>query len=138
MLCRFAPFRAGAAEELFHKASRIPWELWLNQEIKLDIEARVEYSRISHEGRVAEIISESIEKSLREKGPLHPSDTLAKDMEHRAPGESTDGRLQTDDFELRQKILVRLLENRCGISIDMSGAHLHQRGYRLRHTGRPA
>ncbi len=88
VLCRLAPFRAGAAEELFHKASRIPWELWLNQDIKLDIEARVEYSRISHEGRVAEVISESIEKSLRKKGPLHPSDTLVKDSECRAPGES--------------------------------------------------
>ena len=94
VLCRFAPFRAGAAEELFYKASRIPWELWLNQEIKLDIEARVEYSRISHEGRVAEIIAESIEKSLRKKGPLHPSDTIVKDREHGAPGESTAGRLQ--------------------------------------------
>ena len=137
VLCRLAPFRAGTAEELFYKASRIPWELWLNREIKLDIEASVEYSRISHEGRVAEIILESIEKSLRKKGPLHPSDTLVKDMEHREPGESTAGRLQSDDSELKQKILVRLLENHCGISIDMSGAHLHQRGYRLRHTGAP-
>ncbi len=119
VLCRFAPFRAGAAEELFNKASRIPWELWLNQEIKLDIEASVEYSRISHEGRVAEIIAESIEKSLREKGPRHTSDT------------------QSEDSELKQKILVRLLENQCRISIDMSGAHLHQRGYRLRHSGAP-
>jgi 23S rRNA G2445 N2-methylase RlmL len=42
-----------------------------------------------------------------------------------------------DDSELKQKILVRLLEDHCRISIDMSGAHLHQRGYRLRHTGAP-
>ena len=137
VLCRLAPFRAGAAEELFNKASRIPWELWLNQEIKLDIKARVEYSRISHEGSVAEIISESIEKSLGKKGPLHPSDSPVKEKEHRAPGESTAGRLQSDDSELKQKILVRLIENHCRISIDMSGAHLHQRGYRLWHTGAP-
>src|SRR5208283_5942384 len=45
VLCRLAAFRAGVAEELFNKASRIPWQLWLNQEIKLDIKARVEYSR---------------------------------------------------------------------------------------------
>ena len=67
VLCRLAPFRAGAAEELFYKALRIPWELWLNRDIKLDIETSVEYSRISHEGRVAEVLAESIEKSLREK-----------------------------------------------------------------------
>ena len=137
VLCRLAPFRAGAAEELFHKASRIPWVLWLNQDIKLDIEARVEYSRISHEGRVAEVISECIEKSLKTKGPLHPSDTLVKDSGRRAPGESAAAGPQSDDSELKQKILVRLLEDRCRISIDMSGAHLHQRGYRLRHTGAP-
>ncbi|MGO8944678.1 MAG: THUMP domain-containing class I SAM-dependent RNA methyltransferase [Syntrophobacteraceae bacterium] len=137
VLCRLAPFRAGAVEELFHKASRIPWELWLNPDVKLHIGASVEYSRISHEGRVAEVISESIEKSLREKGPLHPPDSRVKDSERSAPGGSTGSGRRPDDSELKQKILVRLLEDHCRISIDMSGAHLHQRGYRLRHTGAP-
>ncbi|MGD0397506.1 MAG: hypothetical protein ABSC04_01185 [Syntrophobacteraceae bacterium] len=137
VLCRLAPFRAGAVEELFHKASRIPWELWLNPDVKLHIEASVEYSRISHEGRVAEVISESIEKSLREKGPLHPPDSQVKDSERPAPGGLTGSGRCPDDSELKQKILVRLLEDHCRISIDMSGAHLHQRGYRLRHTGAP-
>ncbi len=115
VLCRLDPFRAGAAEELFRKASRIPWELWLNPELPIDIEAHVEYSRISHEGRVAEIIFESIEKGLRP------------------------GRLEqhSDREGLKQKILVHLKENHCQISLDTSGTHMHQRGYRSRHTGAP-
>ncbi len=68
VLCRLAPFRAGVAEELFYKVSQIPWELWLNPEIPLDIQAHVEYSRISHEGRVAEIIADSIRKMSAGKG----------------------------------------------------------------------
>jgi 23S rRNA G2445 N2-methylase RlmL len=115
VLCTLTPFRAGAVEELFRKASRIPWELWLNPEVPVNIEAQVEYSRISHEGRVAEIILESIEKTLRVRGLD----------------------LQSGHEGLKQKILVRLIENQCQISLDTSGAHLHQRGYRPRHTGAP-
>ncbi len=116
VLCRLSPFRAGAVEELFRKVSRIPWELWLNPEIPLDIEAHVEYSRISHEGRVADILFESVEKSLRS-------------IIRSAP--------RSDHEGLKQKLLVRLIENHCQISLDMSGSHLHQRGYRPRHTGAP-
>lgn len=137
VLCRLAPFRAGVAEELFFKASQIPWELWLNPEIPVDLEAGVQYSRISHEGRVAEIVSGSIEKRLRGKVPVHSPDSPAQDEKRRARDMAAAGSLQSDEAELKQKILVRLVENHCQISLDMSGAHLHQRGYRLRHTGAP-
>lgn len=137
VLCRLAPFRAGVAEELFYKASRIPWELWLNPDIPLDLEASVEYSRISSEGRVAEIIHESIEKCLRQKSPLYPPDTPVQDMEHAAPVRAGPGMPSSVEAELKQKILIRLVDNHCRISLDMSGAHLHQRGYRLRHPGAP-
>jgi 23S rRNA G2445 N2-methylase RlmL len=136
VLCRLVPFRAGVAEELFYKASRIPWELWLNPEVPLDIEAHVERSRISHEGRVAEIVSESIEKNLWRNGPAHPVNTRAEGKAHGAPGEAG-SEPEADDAGLKQRILVRLVENHCQISLDTSGAHLHQRGYRLRHTGAP-
>lgn len=126
VLCSLAPFRAGAAEELFRKSSRIPWELWLNPEIPLEIEASVEYSRISHEGRVAEIISESIERCFGKKGSAK---SLLAALDQWSPGDSPP--------ELKQRIFVRLVQNRCRIGLDMSGAHLHQRGYRLRHTGAP-
>jgi len=132
VLCRLEPFRAGAAEELFHKASLIPWELWLNPDVPLDIEVHVERSRISHEGRVAEVVSESIEKGLRGRRTTLFEDAPAGENANSAAGDA-----HPDDIGLKQKILVRLIENHCLISLDTSGAHLHQRGYRLRHTGAP-
>ena len=113
VLCRFAPFRAGVAEELFYKVSEIPWELWINPRVPLEVEAHVEYSRISHEGKVAELVLQAVERSV--------------------PGVGGGARPE----ELKQKVLVHLTKNQCRISLDMSGAHLHERGYRIEHTGAP-
>lgn len=137
VFCSLVPFRAGIAEELFYKASRIPWELWLNPDLPLDLEAGVQYSRIGHEGRVAEIISESIARRLREKAPLPTTDTGFVGKKRHQPCTAAAGIQHPDEAELRQKILVRLVDNHCRISLDMSGDHLHRRGYRLRHTGAP-
>ncbi|MGC9196028.1 MAG: THUMP domain-containing class I SAM-dependent RNA methyltransferase, partial [Syntrophobacteraceae bacterium] len=126
VLCRLSSFRAGAVEELFFKASRIPWELWLNPRIPIDLEAGVEYSRISNEGKVAEVIAQSIEKRLGQKAAFHlPQSSEAAD--HSGAGHK----------KLIQKILVRLVENHCQISLDTTGPHLHQRGYRLGHSTAP-
>ena len=135
VFCRLAPFRAGVAEELFFKASQIPWELWVNPEIPFDIQARVEYSRISHEGRVAQIVSESIVKCLRQRVPVNASDALDKDLN--PAGSAASGKPPSDEARQTQKILVSLVNNHCLISLDMSGAHLHRRGYRQRNTGAP-
>jgi len=135
VFCRLAPFRAGIAEELFYKASQIPWELWLNPNIQVDVQARVQYSRISHEGRVAQIVSESIGKCLRQRGPLDAPDAIDRDLNPAGP--ATSGKPQSDEAEQKQRILVSLINNHCLISLDMSGAHLHRRGYRRRNTGAP-
>lgn len=127
VLCRLVPFRAGAAEELFHKTKEIPWELWINPGIPLRIEAHVEHSRISHEGRVAELISRGIERSIRDALGVN---TTVEETSRDIPEVS-------GSADLRQRILVRLIGNHCGISLDMSGHHLHERGYRLHHAGAP-
>ena len=123
VLCRLDSFRAGTAEELFYKVSRVPWELWLNPGIPIDLQARVEYSRINSEGRVIEVIRQGIEKCLGKGASFHSSE-IEGEQEKASPAP-------------RQKVLVRLVENHCLISLDTSGAHLHQRGYRLRHSGAP-
>ncbi len=173
ILCRLAPFRAGVAEELFHKTSEIPWELWINPEIPLRIEAHVENSRISHEGRVAELVREGIERSIREsmgmdmgsgempetRPVMSGSETDDFDLStgNHQTGTSQDmpsceakeldlstGKHQTGTSremlggeDLQQRILVRLVRNHCLISLDMTGRHLHERGYRLEHAGAP-
>ena len=134
VLCRLDSFRAGIAEELFYKASRIPWELWLNPEVPIDLQAQVEYSRISNEGRVIEIIRQSIEKCLGPKASFHSSEGCGLENEK---AEDVPGIPRAAGPELRQRVLARFVDNHCLISLDMSGAHLHQRGYRLRHSGAP-
>jgi putative N6-adenine-specific DNA methylase len=131
LLCRIPPFRAGAAEELFYKVSQIPWELWINHEIPLEIQSRVEYSRISHEGKTADLVYQGIEKRFREKSAGSP--TVARSPQE--PEEDAAG-LRTGDG-LRQRILVHLIRNHCQLSLDMTGTHLHERGYRLEHAGAP-
>jgi 23S rRNA G2445 N2-methylase RlmL len=69
VFCRIPPFRAGVSEELFYRVSQIPWELWMNQEIPLVVEARVEYSRIRHEGKTADLVYQGIGKRLIEMNP---------------------------------------------------------------------
>ncbi|MEN6439825.1 MAG: hypothetical protein ABFD97_14715 [Syntrophobacter sp.] len=127
ILCRLAPFRAGVAEELFYKTADIPWELWINREIPLHVEAHVENSRISHEGRVVELVSEGIERSIKD----------APGMDMVRNNVSGTGAEVSASQDLRQRILVRLIRNHCRISLDMTGRHLHERGYRLQHSGAP-
>lgn len=131
LFCRLPPFRAGIPEELFHKVSRIPWELWINRQIPLEIEAGVEYSRISHEGKTADLVYEGIEKRFRENVP--DFQTVVKPL----PRADSDGTDPAPGGGLKQRILVRLVRNHCRISLDMTGSHLHERGYRVEHTGAP-
>lgn len=133
VLCRLPPFRAGVAEELFYKISEIDWELWINPDIALEIDSHVEYSRISHEGKVAELVLDGIEKSIHRGLPSGPGvrGTFARD----AGG--PDRSVQAGEEGLKQRVLVRLIKNHCRISLDMSGRHLRERGYRLEHTGAP-
>ncbi len=131
VLCRLPSFRAGVAEELFYKVSEIDWELWIAPDIPLEIDSHVEYSRISHEGKVAELVLEGIEKAVRTGLP----GTGVRGMV--LSENDADGSRQVGDDALKQKILVRLEKNHCRISLDMSGRHLHERGYRLEHTGAP-
>jgi 23S rRNA G2445 N2-methylase RlmL len=126
VLCRLSSFRAGAVEELFSKASRIPWELWLNPQVPIGLEAGVEYSRISNEGKVVEVLAQGIGARLGKIAAFHlPQSPEAAD--YGGAGEK----------KLLQKILVRLVENHCEISLDTSGPHLYQRGYRLGHSTAP-
>jgi len=131
LLCRMPSFRAGASEELFHKVAQIPWELWINAEIPLEIESHVEHSRISHEGRTADAVYQGIEKRFRERtSEFKPDRGSCACVEGGATGPGTRSKV-------RQRILVHLIRNHCQVSLDMTGSHLHERGYRLEHTGAP-
>lgn len=120
VLIRLPEFRAGISEEFFYKVSRIPWDLWIDSAIALDIESHVEYSRISHEGKAAELLADGIAKVFRERGI-----------------EAACVRGKTPEGAQAQRIILRLIRNHCQISLDTTGVHLHERGYRSMHTGAP-
>jgi 23S rRNA G2445 N2-methylase RlmL len=127
ILCRFPAFRAGAVEELFTKVNGFRWELWLNPSIPLHLETFVTHSRIEHEGTVENAVFSGIERRFRSLGFSPPAKWSA--VAKLEPGH--------DSITQKQRILIHLRENRCEISLDSTGNHLHQRGYRLLHMGAP-
>ena len=117
--CRAAGFRAGAGEELFRRAAAFPWELWLSPDIPLRVESRVLHSRLHHEGGAALALTDGIRRHFEGSGLRC------------LPEGVTDG-----DSDI-QRVLLRLVDNHCTISLDMSGEPLYNRGYRLENTGAP-
>ncbi len=97
-------FRAGAAEELFRRISLLPWELLLPGRGPCKVKAHLNRCRIAHEGAAAETVSRGIEKRLSEAA---------------APG-----------TEAASSIILYGEENRMELRLDISGEHLHRRGYR--------
>lgn len=128
ILCRLPAFRAGAAEELFHKVCGVPWELWLNRTLPLHVEAFVEHSRIEHEGVVADTVVAAVRKRFMLQ-KMEPPGRWKSDQDSTAEPASLE--------PLKQRMLIHLKKNQCRISLDTTGAHLHQRGYRRRHMGAP-
>jgi putative N6-adenine-specific DNA methylase len=125
ILCRVAHFRAGAVEELYQKVSVLRWELWLNTDILVRIEPYIGNSRIQHPGLVAKTVLEGLEKR-------------AEDLQISPPIEWKSGQKELHrELLMVQRIIVHIRNNHCEISLDTSGTHLHQRGYRLLHTGAP-
>lgn len=128
ILCRFPPFRAGAVEELFQKVSSLRWELWVNHNIPLEVRAFVQVSRIRHEGLVVRAVTDGVAGRFQSRSLLPPFCTFSTEDDKAPPIPMS---------EIKQRILVRLRNNQCEVSLDTTGDHLHRRGYRREHTGAP-
>jgi putative N6-adenine-specific DNA methylase len=112
ILVRLGDFYAGAFSELHKKASRLPWEKSLQRGQPVTVRATCHKSKLYHSDAVAERVASAISDRLGQRVPVQAS---SEDDE--APGP--------------QLVLVRIVQDRCTISLDSSGALLHQRGYRL-------
>lgn len=126
VLCRLPDFRVGVVGELIHKALAIPWEYWLNAALPLSIQSHAGRSRLDHEGVITETVLKAIQQRFQGHGLPVPE-----------PWSAPRGRERTDETQWVQRVLVRIESNRCEISLDTTGHHLHQRGYRRQHTGAP-
>ena len=107
-------FKAGAQEELFRKSTRIAWELYLNPSIPLILSARVRRSRIEHEGESATTVLKALRHHFVETGLSAPREAAAT----------------ADADGVYQRLHLAAENDRVELRIDMSGEHLHKRGYR--------
>jgi len=107
VVVRAAEFGASAFHELERRAGKVPWESFISPSLAVSLRVTCRKSRLYHSDAVAERVAGAI--MSRVTGV------------HVAPAESD---------APSQLILVRLLHDRCTISVDSSGALLHLRGYR--------
>ena len=112
VLLRLGDFQAAAFSELRKKASRLPWEHYLTPGRAVSLRVTCHKSRLYHSDAVAERVAGAIGDRLGKPVRVVKFDEQAEQPKS-------------------QLILVRLVHDRCTISIDSSGALLHRRGYRL-------
>jgi putative N6-adenine-specific DNA methylase len=111
-LVRAGGFYAAAFSELRQKAGRLPWEQYLKPGQAVAIKATCHKSKLYHSGAVEERVAGAIADRLGQAPSVEPGSEEA----------------ETPPAQL---VLVRLVRDQCTISLDSSGALLHQRGYRL-------
>jgi putative N6-adenine-specific DNA methylase len=105
-------FYATTFPELQKRASRLPWERCLTPGQTVAMRVTCHQSRLYHSDAVARSVSAGLEERLGKACPLVKEE------------KETDGHPS-------QLIIVRLVDDKCTISIDTSGELLHKRGYRL-------
>jgi len=111
VLVRFGEFYASTFSELHKKTSRLPWERYLAPGQPVAIRVTCHKSKLYHSDAVAERVARGIAERL---GKLVPRQKPGEDESEDPP----------------QLLVVRMLNDRCEISIDSSGELLHRRGYR--------
>jgi len=121
VLVRAGGVYAGSFSELRKKASRLPWERFLKPGQLVAIRVTSHKSKLYHTDAVAERIAGAIGDALGQP----PARLRAATAEADEAGETA------QELASAQLVVVRLVDDRCTISLDSSGALLHQRGYRL-------
>ena len=112
VLLQLGSFYADTFSDLGRRAKRLSWEAYLKPGRPVALRVTCHKSRLFHSAAVTERVMESIGARL---GRIPPTRKF-------------DGKEEGDPPQL---IIVRLVENRCTLSLDSSGALLSRRGYRL-------
>ena len=105
VLVRVATFHASAFHELERRAARLPWELYVPPGAAITFRVTSRKSKLYHQDGIAERLAGAASRCV--------------------PG------VQLSPDDVAQRFVVRLFRDDCTVSVDASGAHLHQRGYRL-------
>ncbi len=113
ILVRIGNFRLLSLKKAEERFSRYPWELYLPKEREIRIRAAAHRSRIYHSGALAQRLVQGISKRLGRR-IRQVSEKSGED---------------------KPLVFVRMFKDRCQISMDSSGRHLHKRGLK-KHTVR--
>lgn len=103
ILVRVGEVAARDFPDLYRKCVRLPWGSFVRPGTAVQVRASSRQSRLVHSGRVAETVTAAIGRALGD-----------------VPGGTGE----------EQLVLARFVDDRCLLSLDSSGAHLHRRGYR--------
>lgn len=120
IIVRLAEFKALTFADLEQRAKRVPWDKVIGRGQAVTLRVTCRKSRLYHSDAVAERISRD----------------LAERMNARVAATREDGEGDSSS-DSAQLIIVRFDRDRCTVSADSSGAHLHQRGYRTSVTEAP-
>lgn len=107
VLWRVANVLAQSSPMLYNKVTRLPWEHYLGFNDTLRVRVSARSSKLNHQKGVAETVLKAINSAL---GPL--------------------GLSVLEDKDAALELHVRLFKDRCTLSLDTSGEHMHRRGYR--------
>ncbi len=108
LLLRVGAFDAKRFDQLVRKVSQLPWELFCGPTTQVEVKATCKSSRLYHSSAVEERIVNGVSQRLKR--------TVSAVEDSDAPG---------------LKILVRIVDDHCVISVDCAGDLLSRRGYRL-------
>ena len=120
VLVRIGVFRASAFSELERRGRHLPWERFIAPGSALRFRVTSRKSRLYHQDAVAE-------RLLAIAGRTVPGLTPATAAAAGDDADAADDTPRGDD----QLVVVRIVRDRCTVSLDSSGALLHRRGYRL-------
>ncbi|HSJ33067.1 MAG TPA: hypothetical protein VK933_16620 [Longimicrobiales bacterium] len=148
VIARVGEFRARGFAELERRASKLPWQDFLVPGAAVVLRVTCRKSKLYHEGAVAERIA----RVLADKAGVSvlgtnaedddtdtvaadavATDVIATDADSTEAVAADDVAADTDAPAISssaQLIIVRFMRDVCTISVDSSGALLHQRGYR--------
>ena len=113
VLARLGEFRARTFFELERRAPKLRWSDFLRAGDRVALRVTARKSKLYHEGAIAERVVRVLGDSFGVTAAVAGGD------------DDTDA--TSDDAQL---VIVRFMRDECTISIDTSGALLHQRGYR--------
>lgn len=102
VLVRLGSFRAMHVAQLDKRARRFPWDLYLRPDVPIKVEATCKRSKIYHAGAAVQRVETAI------------TETLGVPI----------------DAEATLRLMIRIEDDLCTVSLDSSGEPLHKRGYK--------